>query len=72
MQSNSGALVAGNFGSPELMMDLWEQQSTPASDATMQDFKDQHSAPPSSKLVTEQSLLLKLQYLVAVSQALHP
>lgn len=47
VQSNSGALVAGNFGSPELMLDLWEQQSTPASDATMQDFKDQHSAPPS-------------------------
>ena len=45
VQSNSGALVEGNFGSPELMLDLWEQQSTPAADATMQDFKDQHGAP---------------------------
>ncbi|KAK9825853.1 hypothetical protein WJX81_004194 [Elliptochloris bilobata] len=42
--NNRGVLVEGNFGSPEQMLDLWEQQSTPAADATMQDYKEQHMA----------------------------
>lgn len=71
VQSNSGALVAGNFGSPELMLDLWEQQSTPASDATMQDFKDQHSAPPPLIWLMCDGLLIKLQHLVALGRSIH-